>query len=138
MRIIKFLLLSFFISSTYCYSSPDFSGKWNSSQQGIDGYSFTLQLSQKNKTVTGGFCSVMRNGGKIDCGDGSDSFKNIHGEIRKKKLFVHFTDYYDPESDGTAVITKRGALLYWQIINIKGDVYVPNHAVLRGIERKGL
>ncbi|WP_267402422.1 MULTISPECIES: hypothetical protein [unclassified Chryseobacterium] len=130
MRLILFPLLIF---SIHCkeVKNVDFSGEWNyesfDDKNPLTNKTFSLQLNQKKDSVNGYYCSVSRNGNRVDCFDEKDL--NLKGKVNHDTLFLDFKSSFNNETD-KAKLYFKGKKLYWTITKSKGINYLPSDILL--------
>lgn len=96
----------------------------------VNNKTFEINLSKtKDNKIEGNYCSVSRNGNKIDCF--KDNELNIFGYVKNDTLFINFNSNWE-NSAGRAILylTNRNQL-FWKITQSKGELYLPNEVVLK-------
>lgn len=86
---------------------------------------FEISLFKINEDkIQGYYCSVSRNGNKIDCFDENE--KNIFGKVVNDTLHITFNCNWE-NSKGTAILYLIGDnQLFWKITKSQGELYFPN------------
>ncbi len=109
-------------------SVSNFAGTWSYSTATTE---FQLVLSQNKDNVTGGHCSVQRNGNRIDCGV-DNTEQSISGIANSSDSVVVNFKSFTSGSKGRAVIKKISpTTIDWKITQKpEGIFYVPVHAVM--------
>ncbi|WP_326984455.1 hypothetical protein VUJ46_07940 [Chryseobacterium sp. MYb264] len=129
----RLIFLPILILSIHCkeVKNTDFSGEWNyesfDDKNPLTNKTFSLQLNQKKDSVTGYYCSVSRNGNRVDCFDEKDL--NLKGKVDRDTLFVDFKSSFNDEI-GKAKLYFNGKKLYWTITKSEGVNYLPTDILL--------
>lgn len=108
-----------------------FSGDWyyENPQNGKIESTFALHLQTGNTAIKGYYCAVAQYGNKIDCANDMPA-DNISGNIKKDTAFVSFTGIYSSKATGKAKLYFENGSLVWQLVQVKGEVYVPEKVLL--------
>ncbi len=91
----------------------------------------TLELKQSGKNVVGYHSAIGQHGAKVD-EVAENQVASIIGEIKGDTALVGFrSGYPDSAGAGRARLTKTGKNLEWQILESKGEHYLPQKANLK-------
>jgi hypothetical protein len=101
---------------------------WEQNPESLD-----LILKQDGAAISGYHSAVGERGNKVDeVTLESGAEPSIKGEMKGTVGTVRFrSGYPDSKGGGTATLTLRGGVLYWQIIKSDGEHYLPKVARLR-------
>lgn len=118
--------LVLFYAFLTCSGQTYFSGVWHWSASGA---TFTLNLIQKNDSLSGYHCAVAQNGNRIDCQPNHET--TIQGMILRDSAIVTFKSLYSRKY-GTAIIRKtESGSLFWKISIPPSDQYfLPDSVIL--------
>jgi hypothetical protein len=106
---------------------PDFTGNWSWTQNNKH-ETFTLEIVANGDKLYGSYCSIARDGNRIDCSDEETSF--IIPIPDTGSFITTFTSYYSM-TKGKIKITVKGKNLIWEVIESpKGEFYCPQTATL--------
>lgn len=136
-KYVTFLVLvvcALFFHSISWAAEDRFSGDWEYSEH-VAGSSkpystFEIKLNEApDGTVTGSYCFITQNGGKIDCG--IDGAQNISGRVRNdgRNAKVRFYSFFGAK-DGIADLASCDNALTWKVAkNPKGDFFYGPYSV---------
>ncbi len=110
-----------------------FDGRWKfesmDNKDSLQNKTFEINLyNNENKTLLGNYCSVSRNGNKIDCFE--DEEPNVTGEIINDTLYIDFISTWENSKGRAKLYFIKKDLLNWKIINSQGELYLPDEVVL--------
>jgi glutaredoxin len=130
MRQVLLLILMFCIQCKEG-KNTDFSGEWNyenfDNENSLENKTFSLHLNQNKDSITGYYCSLSRNGNRIDCFDEKD--ENLKGKVDNDTLYIDFTSSFNDKT-GKAKLYFKGKKLYWSITKSEGEIYLPSNILL--------
>jgi len=141
MKYIKlFTLLNIFFQSFVCNAQLDsealnksnfigiFQGVWENKENDS---SLKMIIYKINGKFVGNFCSVIRNGGKIDCAE-NENFINMHEyHLDKDTLTMEIKGNYDSDSIGYVKLMFNNSFLNWNLKDKKGNLFVPIKTILK-------
>src|ERR1700712_295435 len=109
-----FILVTIIALSTYAIAKTGFGGHWGMETKMS---SFSIDIKQSGKTITGTHVSVQQNGNRIDDGKGPNE-ASLTGTVNDAGIAtVTFTSGYGINNTGIATIKPIAAdKLEWQII----------------------
>lgn len=90
---------------------------------------FKLHLVVRGNQLTGNFCSIAPSGKRIDCTEDSLT-NNVSGTITNNVASVTLTGNYDTKASAQAKLYLTGRNLNWELSSLKGDMFLPERAVL--------
>ena len=128
-------------TNNICYKTKEvilsknemFVGHWffesMNNKDSLNNKTFEINLYKISKDrIQGNYCSVSRNGNKIDCF--KDDETNIFGNVKNDTLFVNFNSNWE-NSKGTAILYLiKDEQLFWKITKSKGELYLPSEIIL--------
>ena len=131
-------------------NDQSFSGVW-SSREDVAGRSkpystFVIRIGEDNAgNISGSYCFVTRNGGRIDCSPDGENNLNGRSGLVENKARVSFYSFFGAVG-GVAEIVVSGDRLLWNVVKQPqgGDYYGPLRAEMhretslgyRSVERK--
>lgn len=111
-------------------SAKSFDGEWDKSSMVSNG-TFSISLKQTDSKIIGQYCSITKNGHKIDCDP--ENNPNITGVVddRSGSANLTFSSFFGATT-GKATIALRHGQLIWHIIEVPrgGESYAPLDAIL--------
>ncbi|MCU5771748.1 hypothetical protein N5923_08760 [Erwiniaceae bacterium BAC15a-03b] len=117
-------------------SSPalaqNYSGTWSGDINDDDGSpysSLTLKLRQQGQQISGTYCYITQNGGRIDCPD--DETENLHGTVTAQSAVVNFDSSFGGKN-GKSELRFNGDKLLWTLLQEpkRGQYYAPEKYIL--------
>lgn len=111
-----------------------FDGLWSfeslNNNDSLQNITFEINLyCYKKVIIKGNYCSVSRNGNKIDCFEENDP--NISGKIVQDTLYVNFKSNWENSKGEAKLYFLNKNELYWKIIKSEGELYLPDYIVLK-------
>lgn len=104
-----------------------FIGHWfyeSNKKDSIDNNTFEINLyNLSDNKLNGNYCSISRNGSKIDCFN--DDEINIFGELKNDTIYLTFKSNWE-NSKGSAILYLIGDNLFWKITKKEGVFYLPS------------
>lgn len=135
--LILFLFTLFSISCKKKTSSNRkmFDGFWEySSFNNVDEFknkTFSIEIFKSNsEVITGQYCSVSRNGRKIDCFKDNDEH-NVFGKVVNDTLYVKFKSSWENSSGEAKLYFNKKSDLVWELGKTNGELYLPLKVVLK-------
>ncbi len=112
----------------------NFSGSWSyeleSNQNELLNKTFNLTLTNNGTEYYGEYCSIFRNGNKIDC-----KKNNVKGTLHNDTLYLTLQSEYQGVVNGKLVyLTDKSA--QWNKTEHKGEAYVPLKCILEKTKGK--
>jgi hypothetical protein len=90
---------------------------------------FHLNLLKDKNKIVGSYCSISRNGTKIDCFKGIEN--NVTGEIENDTLFVDFKSSWENSKGKAKIYFDKKSQLIWELGKCEGELYLPIKVILR-------
>jgi hypothetical protein len=107
-----------------------YQGTW---EGGTDDSTLTVNIYNDGGKFVGNFCSVMRQGTKIDCPE-SEKTLNMYEESRENNLLkMRITGTYDSKAVGFVYFSLINSNLQWKFSANNGSFFVPVQASLKKV-----